>query len=53
MWRWIEQYSDVTGMLHTWERVTGLMAQRFEDDDPEYARLFRDSRDAWLAAVTA
>jgi hypothetical protein len=53
LWRSIQPHRDVTGMLATWERVTGLMAQRFEDDDPEYARLFRDSRDAWLAAVTA
>ena len=38
-------------MLDVWERVTDVLAEEFARFDPQYARLFRKSRDGWLAAV--
>jgi hypothetical protein len=49
MWLCMEPWHKTVGMFDTWHLATTQMAQRFEVHDPEYARLFRESRDAWLA----
>jgi hypothetical protein len=51
MWRWIKPDHDATGMVAAWMRATDLMAMRFEESDPKYAHLFRESRDAWITAL--
>jgi len=51
MWQCIEPRQGVAGMLDTWYCVTDLMSFHFQDSDPEYADLFRESRNAWLAAL--
>jgi hypothetical protein len=54
LWESLEPYGcPGEAMLYNWRAVTDGVADRFVEDDKEYARLFRDSRDAWLAAVTA
>lgn len=53
MWESIELpwWSDAVEVLDVWHHATQLMAERFDADDPKYACLFRESRDAWLAAI--